>query len=165
MPRTNFMKNFDLFFQIPFSTVIRGRHIYKTIWTAVVGRELIAKLDERKEALNYDKFSIGVFKPKEEEANMNTSDSFALVGHVPIEMSSLSCYFLKVDKDNAIHVKVNGDRKRKVGLIVPRRYSVRTKNPRTARILDEELQKKKRMFSTLELKHKKKGVYRKFLVH
>ena len=89
---------------------------------------------------------------------MNTSDSFALVGHVPTEMSSLLYYFLKADKDNAIHIKVNRDRKRKVGLIVPRRYSVRTKNQRTARILDEELQKKKGMFSNFELKHKKKGV-------
>ena len=37
--------------------VIRGHHIYTTIWTAVIDQELIAKLDERKEALDYDKFS------------------------------------------------------------------------------------------------------------
>ena len=60
MARTNFVKNFDL----PFPIVIRGHHIYKT---AVVGQELIAKPDEREEVLVYDKFSVGVFKPKEEE--------------------------------------------------------------------------------------------------
>ena len=72
------MKNFDLCFEIPFSTVIRGHHIYKTIWTAVVGQELIAKPNERKDALDYKKVSIGLFKPKEEENKMNSSDNLAI---------------------------------------------------------------------------------------
>lgn len=165
MARTNFVKKFDLCYEIPFSTVIRGHHVYKTIWKAVFGQELIAKPDERNEALDYDKFSIGVFKSKEEENKMSTSDDLELVGHVPIEISSLLNYFLKADQDNKIHVKVTGARKREVGLIVPGKYSARTKNPRTARILDEQLQKKKEKFPTLELKHKKKGIYRKLPVY
>ena len=88
MARTNFVKNFDLCFEIPFSTVIRGHHIYKTIWTAVVGQELSTKLDERKEALDYDLFSIGVLKLKEEENKMNTSEDLALLGLFLIEISS-----------------------------------------------------------------------------
>ena len=50
MARKNFLKNFDLCFEIPFSMIICGHHIYRTIWTAVVGQELIAKPDERKES-------------------------------------------------------------------------------------------------------------------
>ena len=106
MARKNFVKNFDLCFEIPFSAVIRGYHIYKTTWAGVVGQELIAKPDERKEALDYDKFSIGVFKPKEEENKTNRSDDLALVGYVHIEISSLLYYFLKGTK--IIHVKVTG---------------------------------------------------------
>ena len=91
MARTNFVKNFDLCFEIPFSTIIRGYHIYKTIWRAFIGQELIAKPDEREEALDCDKFSIGVFKSKED---------LVLEGLVPIEMSSSLYSYLKSDKDN-----------------------------------------------------------------
>ena len=104
MARTNFVKNFDLCFEIPFSTIIRGYHIYKTIWRAFwrafIGQELIAKPDEREEALDCDKFSIGVFKSKREENKINTSDALALEGLVPIKISSLLYYYLKSDKDS-----------------------------------------------------------------
>ena len=100
MARTNFVKNFDLCFEIPFSTIIRGYHIYKTIWRAFIGQELIAKPDEREEALDCDKFSIGVFKSKREENKINTSDDLALEGLVPIKISSLLYYYLKSDKDS-----------------------------------------------------------------
>ena len=79
---------------------ICGHHIYRTIWTAVVGQELIAKPNERKEVVDYDKFSIIVLKPKGEENKLNTSDDLVLVGHVPIEISSLLYYFLKAAKDS-----------------------------------------------------------------
>ena len=72
----------------------------------MVGQELVAVIHERKESLDYDTFSIGVFMVKEEENKMNTNDDLALVGHVAIEISSLPYYFLKADKDSTIHVKV-----------------------------------------------------------
>ena len=72
----------------------------------MVGQELVAMIHERKESLDYDTFSIGVFMVKEEENKMNTNDDLALVGHVAIEISSLLYYFLKADKDSTIHVKV-----------------------------------------------------------
>ena len=81
MARTNFVKNFDLCIEIPYSTIICSQHIYKTIWIAVVCLELIAKSNVRKEALDYDEFSIAVFKLKKEEKKMNTIDDLALVGH------------------------------------------------------------------------------------
>ena len=57
--------------------VIPGHLIYKSIWTVVVGQELIDKPDDRKEALDYEKFSIGVIKPKEKENKVNTSGDLA----------------------------------------------------------------------------------------
>lgn len=42
--------------------VIPGHLIYKSIWTVAVGQELIDKPEDRKEALDYEKFSIGVIK-------------------------------------------------------------------------------------------------------
>lgn len=58
----------------------------------MIGQELITKPDERKEALDYDKLSFGVFKPEEEEHEMNISDDLGLVEQV--EISSLLYYFL-----------------------------------------------------------------------
>ena len=86
MARANFVKRFDLCFEITFSTIICGHHLYKTILTTVIGQELMAKPDEAKEALHYDKFSIGVFKLKNK---MNTKDDLGLLGHLPMEISSL----------------------------------------------------------------------------
>ena len=113
----------------------------------MVVQELMAKPKERKEALYYDKFSVGVFNPKEEKNKMNTHDDLALVSDVPTEISSLPYYFLKADKDNTIYVKVTGANNREVGLIVRTREVIsKKKNPPTERILDEVLQKKKGMF-------------------
>ena len=69
---------------------------------------------------------------------MNTSGDLVPVRHASIEISSLLYYFLKAVKDNAIHVQITGAQKREVGLIVLGKYSAKTKNPRTARILGEE---------------------------
>ena len=118
--------------------VVPGHLIYKSIWTVVVGQELIDKPDDSKEALDYEKFSIGVIKPKEKENKMNTSGDLAPVGHAPIEISNLLYYFLKAVKDNAIHLQITGAQKREVGLKVLGKYSAKTKNSRTARILNEE---------------------------
>ena len=89
MAKANFVKSFDLCFEITFSTIICGHHLYKTLLTTVIGQELIAKPDEAKEALHYDKFSIGVFKLKEKETKMNTNNDLGLLGHLPMEKSSL----------------------------------------------------------------------------
>ena len=59
MARTNIVKDFDLSFEINFKTTIREHHVYKTIWTSSVGQALLAQPDERKEALDYDKYAVG----------------------------------------------------------------------------------------------------------
>ena len=75
---------FDLCLEVNFKTVIHGHHIYKSIWTPLIGHVLIAKPDERREALDYDKYAIGIFKRLEEDTTALT-----LVGHVPVELSKL----------------------------------------------------------------------------
>ena len=87
-----------------FPATICSHYVYKTIWTTAVCQELIAKPDERKEALDYNKFSIVVFKP--EDVEKNTSNNLALAGHVSMETLSLLYYALKADKNNAVDVKV-----------------------------------------------------------
>ena len=67
-------------------------------------------------------------------------------GNIKFTLILLSAFkkydLLKADNNNKIQVKVTGARKREVGLILPGRCSMRTKNRGTGRILDENLQKK-----------------------
>ena len=48
MARTNIVKDFDLSFEINLKTIIRGHHVYKSIWTSSIGQVLLAQPDERK---------------------------------------------------------------------------------------------------------------------
>ena len=160
MARTNIVEDFDLSFEINFKTIIRGHHVNKSIWTSSIGPVLLAQPDERKEALDYDKYAVGIFKRHEEDIS-----KLSLVGHVPVELSKLLNQFLKADTGNCIYIEVIGKRKREVGLVVPAKLSARTKFSRTARVLDEQLLKMKEQFPTLEFKHRKKGLYRKFPIY
>ena len=128
MARKNFVKSFDLCIEIPYSTIICSQHIYKTIWIAVVGLELIAKSNVRKEALDYDDFQLLYLNPKKKKKKNEHNWWFGACRSCHIEISSLRYYFLETDKDNTIHVKVTGDQKREIGFIVPGKYSERT-NP------------------------------------
>ena len=72
--------------------------------------------DKRGEAMEYDKNAICVYRtPSESEQKM-------LVGHVPIELSSLMNNFLKANDSNKLVAKVSGKRKREVGLVVPAKF-------------------------------------------
>ena len=99
---------------------------------------------------------IGIFKTNQ--------DDECLVGHVPIEISSLLYHFLREDKSNSINVKVIGKRKREVGLAIPATFIAHTENQRTAEIFNTELAKRRKMFTTFELKHKPKRFFRGFPV-
>ena len=91
-------------------------------------------------------------------------DEECLVGHVPIEISKLLYNFLREDKSNSIKLKVVGKRKREVGLLIPATFIACTENKRTAEIFDTELAKRRKMFTTFELKHKPKRFFRAFPV-
>ena len=55
MARTNpVVGNFCLRYVAEFETVVRWYHVYKIIWSAVIGEALFTKHDDREEAQNYD---------------------------------------------------------------------------------------------------------------
>ena len=127
------------------------------IWTPIVNEKLFVRPDEREEALEYDKYSIGIFKKKEDGKS-------ELVGHAPQELSSLLYHFLKSNQKSFIRVTVLGKRKREIGLVVPVKYDCFTSDKRISSVLDEELKKRKIKYQTLEVHHQKKKVYRTFPV-
>ena len=141
---------FDLYFEINFQTVIRGHHVYKIIWTPLTAQVLIAKRDERREPLDYDKYSIGIFKRSEEDTTTLTP-----VGHVPVELSKLLNQFLKAGTGNGIYVEITGKRKREDGLVVPAKFSARTNCSRTAKVLDEQLVKIEIFYLAIETQKKR----------
>ena len=132
---------FEMGYKIEFQTAIRGHHIYKDVWVPLIGQELICKADNREEAIEYDKNTIGVCK---------TGDPETLVGHLPIELSCLLKYFLEASPENNLIAVVMGKRKREVGLVVPAKYVALTKNKTFANILLEKLTEKKRKHSNFE---------------
>lgn len=62
-----------------------------------------------------------------------------LVGHVPIELSSLLKNFLQASEDNRLIAHATGKRKREVGLVVRAKFTALTGELRFAKILKKEL--------------------------
>ena len=69
------------------------------------------------------------------------------------------------DLGNSIYVEITGKRKREAGLVVLTKFSALTKCGQAEKIDDERLLKRKQYFSALELKDRKKGLYRKFHIY
>ena len=138
---------FELVFRVDFQTNIRGHHVYKDVWVPAIGEQLICKKDTREEANEYDEDSIGVFKVAEEGEDKKD----LLVGHIPIELSKLLNQYLQADNSNIMIATVSGKRKRELGLVVPAKFKCITSNKKLAKILHDELTKKKTKFSYLEL--------------
>ena len=44
------------------SSIIRGHHVYMSVWSSTVGETLNTKPDNREESKDYDKFAIGEYK-------------------------------------------------------------------------------------------------------
>ena len=84
---------FEMGYKIEFQTAIQGHHIYKDVWVPLIGQELICKADNREEATEYDKNTIGFFKPGDPET---------LVGHLPIELSCQSSQYEECDRATAL---------------------------------------------------------------
>ena len=97
----------------------------------------------KKEAKDYDNHSVGIFKLSSEKGKKT------LVGHIPIELSSLIDYFLKAEETNRVIAEMTGKRKREVGLVVPAKFTA----SRFAHVLDSELNSKKEKYIHLELLH------------
>ena len=144
---------FIVCYQTELTSIIRGHYVYKEVWDAVIGEMLEAALDDQEEAKEYDKYPVGLYKKD------------ILSGHIPIEISSLCFHFINQDPGNKIKALRTGKRQGEIGLVVPAKLIFISNNKRFSEVLENELVKRKNKFSTLTLKFKKKGVYRKFLFY
>ena len=108
--------------------------------------KLLCQPDPREEAIEYDKNALDVFCSNEKET---------LVGHVPIELSSLITYFLKAERTNQLSATVIGKRKREEGLVVPAKYTAVTNCKTIATTLAEILIEKMDRYTNFEMKFDK----------
>ena len=99
------------------SSVIRGHHVYKRIWTPVIGEVLDA---ERERNNSSDKHAVAVTR------------NGSIVGHVPREMSRIAAYFLT--RGGRITAEVTGPRKYGKGLEVPCMYTFSGKKKIVAKL-------------------------------
>lgn len=51
-----------IYYTAEVSSIIRGHHVYTSVWSSTVGETLNTKPDNREESKDYDKFAIGVYK-------------------------------------------------------------------------------------------------------
>ena len=143
--------------QIKFQSLIQGHHVYRNVSSPHKGETLIAQPDNRDEAQENDKYAVGIYKK-------NNDGSKELVGHAPVEFSSLLYHFLRASPENCINIEVIGKRKREAGLVVPAKYNAFTRNKKAAMVLDEQLAKRKKLYkSCLELKRQRKNIIECFL--
>ena len=164
MARAIEKRNFEMYPTAKFQCIIRGHHVYKSIWSPYAGETLMAYPDDRLEALEYDKFAVGIYKIKEKDKDMEEQKE--LVGHVPVKVSSLIYHFLNASSEYRMTVEVTGKRKWEIGLVVPAKFNALTKDKKTAKVLDKELLKRKTRYkSCLELIHQQKNVYRMFSIY
>ncbi len=94
------MEEFDL------DGVVRGHHVYKSIWTPVLGEMLTVGVEDGN---SEDQYAIGVYR------------SSILVGHAPRELSRIFFCFLR-HAGGTIECRITGHRKLGVGLEVPCTY-------------------------------------------
>ena len=114
--------------------------MYKDIWTPEIKESLVCNRDQLLEAKELDENAIGTYK--------NMAEEEVLVGHLSIELSKLIEFFIDTE-DNHIQAVVTSKRKREVGLSVPAKYNSFTPSKRHAKILHDELLKRKNSYSCL----------------
>lgn len=139
---------YKMYFKVNFETVVRGHHVYKSVWTPVMDQELECAHHTRDEAKEHDVNAIGVYL-----VNKQLEDKKTLVGHVPIELSRLLKNFLDANSENKLFAQVTGKRRREVGLVVPVKYTALTTKLRIAKILERELSERALKYTHFELKN------------
>ena len=95
MARVEGHSDFILYYKTELKSLVRGHHVYQSVWISTVGENLFTARNNREKALSYDEFAIGVYK--EEKCSL-------LVEHLPIEISSLSNHFLKTSSEKLKHL-------------------------------------------------------------
>ena len=94
-------------FACEFASIIRGHHVYNSVWTPAIGETLPLGADDGSE---HDAYAVGIFK-----------DS-AVVGHAPREVSRIFYYFLQ--HGGSISAEITGHRKFGHRLEVPCCYKL-----------------------------------------
>ena len=62
MARSSFhYLKWNFVFEVQFTSVIRGHHIYKSVWTPTLGEKLNCREDDRKEAKQHHEYAIGTY--------------------------------------------------------------------------------------------------------
>ena len=130
-------------FEVQFTSVIRGHHIYKSVWTPTLGEKLNCREDNRKEAKQHDDYAIRTYL----EANTGNE----LVGHVPMELSYLIYTFLRAYDDNEVSVKVAGSRRLENGLVVPGTFKARTPSRAIATKFEREILRLKELCAHMDI--------------
>ena len=97
-----------------------------------IGEKHEAVKDTREEAIVNDKYAAGLYRRDR------------LVGHIPIEVSSLMYHLLNESIESCIEGMAIGKIMQEVGLAVPLEYAVVNTDKMTAMILLSELTKKKK---------------------
>ena len=108
----------------------------------------VKSLDAMKIQEKKPRIMINIFKLSSKEGKKT------LVGHIPIKLSSLINYFLKIEETNRVIAEVTGKGKREVGLVVPAKFTASTMNRRFAHVLDCALNSRKEKYAHFELFYK-----------
>ena len=88
-------------------SVVRGHHIYKSIWTPLIGEVLTAELEEDN---TEDQYAVAVIRAE------------TIVGHVPCELRRIFYFFIR--RGGTIDCTVTGHRKHGLELEVPCSYKL-----------------------------------------
>ena len=99
-----------MYFKVDFDTIIRGHHVYKSVWTPVLDEVLECEEDTRTEAKEHDENAIGVYKPPDSKGTKQPNSKKML------ELSRLLKNFLGANVENRLFAEVAGKRKRVIGL-------------------------------------------------
>ena len=144
MARSSFQYlKWNFVFEVQFTSVIRGHHIYKSVWTPTLGEKLNCREDDRKEAKQHDEYAIGTYL----EANTGSE----LVGHVPMELSYLVYTYLRAYDDNEVSAKVTGSRRLENGLVVPGTFKARTTSWAIATKFEREILRLKELWAHMDI--------------
>ena len=106
MSRSIVGKQVTVCYKTEVTSIIPGHHVYKEVWDATIREMLEAASDDREGAKEHDKYAVGLC-----ERNL-------LVGHIPIEISSLCFHFINQDPGNKIKALITGKRQREIGLAI-----------------------------------------------
>ena len=99
----------------------------------LLGLSALVRKGTWEEALEYDKYVIGIFKEQEEE----------LVGHIPIKFCQLIHHFLNQLNENLVEAAVSRKIMREIGLVSSQIYDVH-KNSKNSKYSSFWTEKQKR---------------------